>query len=30
MRRKVKTQTLASCKRYNHLPRESYNTATSP
>ena len=29
-RREVKAQTLASRKRYNHLLRESYNTATSP
>ena len=29
-RREVKTQTLASRKRYNHLLRESYNTAISP
>ena len=29
-RREVKAQTLASRKRYNHLLRESYNTAISP
>jgi N-acetylglucosamine kinase-like BadF-type ATPase len=29
-RREVKAQTLASRKRYNHLLRGSYNTATSP
>ena len=29
-RRKVKAQTLASRKRYNHLLRESQNTAISP
>ena len=29
-RREVKAQTLASCKRYNHLLRGSYNTAISP
>ena len=29
-RREVKAQTLASRKRYNHLLRESQNTATSP
>jgi len=26
----MKAQTLASRKRYNHLVRESYNTAISP
>jgi len=26
----MKAQTLASRKRYNHLLRESYNTAISP
>ena len=29
-RREMKAQTLASRKRYNHLLRESYNTAISP
>ena len=29
-RREVKAQTIASRKFYNHLLRESYNTATSP
>ena len=29
-RREVKAQTLASRKRYDHLLRESYNTAISP
>ena len=29
-RSEVKAQTLASRKRYNHLLRESYNTAISP
>ena len=29
-RREVKAQTLASLKRYNHLLRESYNTAIHP
>ena len=29
-RREVKTQALAGRKRYNHLLRESYNTAISP
>ena len=29
-RREVKAQSLASRKRYNHLLRESYNTAISP
>ena len=29
-RREVKAQTLASRKRYNHLLRESQNTAISP
>jgi hypothetical protein len=29
-RKKVKAQTLASRKRYNHLLRESQNTAISP
>ena len=29
-RREVKAQALASRKRYNHLLRESYNTAISP
>jgi len=29
-RREMKAQNLASRKRYNHLLRESYNTAISP
>ena len=29
-RKEVKTQTIASRKRYNHLLRESQNTAISP
>ena len=29
-RREVKAQTLAGCKRYNHLLRDSYKPAISP